>query len=280
MSQLQRIDRQQVKGWLPTWSADAHKQDFGHLWVFAGSVGFSGAPRLVAMGAQAMGVGLVSLVVPDAIYSIVATAELEAMVHPHIAMVDYQRCADAVVAGPGWGVQQQERLLALLQSDLPLLLDADALNMVAVDGELQDRVRQREAVTVLTPHCGEAARLLGWGSASRVQHDRELAWRTLVERYDCVVVLKGRDTLVGNAINSYYCPFGNNRLATAGSGDVLAGMIGALLAQRLDGASAAACAVALHALTTEREGWYRAGELAGIVAKLLRLLRKEACCKG
>ncbi|MDX8414185.1 MAG: NAD(P)H-hydrate dehydratase [Mariprofundales bacterium] len=272
---MKLIGRQQVKDWLPVRADDAHKQLFGHLWVFGGSVGFSGAPRLVAMGAQAMGVGLVSLVVPDAIYPIVAAAELEVMVHPQSARSDCQRSADAVVLGPGWGMGERAVLLAMLHGDLPLLLDADALNMVAADVVLQDAVRQRRATTVLTPHPGEAARLLGWGSASQVQHNREHAWRALVDLYGCVVVLKGLRTLVGDGDDLYGCPFGNNRLATAGSGDVLSGMVGALLAQGFDGVSAAACAVALHALTTERAGWYRAGQLGDVVADILALFRGD-----
>jgi len=271
---MQLINRQQVQDWLPAWSSDAHKQDFGHLWVFAGSVGFSGAPRLVAMGAQAMRAGLVSLVVPDEIYPIVATASLEEMVHPQSATPDYQARADAVVAGPGWGMAQQCQLSVLLQSELPLVLDADALNMMAEDRALQDAVRQRRAATVLTPHPGEAARLLGWNSASQVQQDRGLAWRKMIEAFGCVVVLKGAGTLAGDAQeNVYRCPFGNKRLATAGSGDVLAGMVGTLLAQRVAPGSASACAVALHALTTECDGWYRAGQLGDMVAKILASFR-------
>jgi len=270
------IARQHIQGWLPSLPDDAHKQNRGHLWVFGGSVGFSGAPRLVAVGAQAMGAGLVSLVVPDAIYPIVATASLEEMVHPLSATADYQSHADAVVAGPGWGMAQQEQLLQLLQGDLPLVLDADALNMVADDQALREALRQRHATTVLTPHPGEAARLLGAVSASQIQRDRESACCRLVDLFDCVVVLKGAGTLIGDVTEPMrICPFGNSRLATAGSGDLLAGMIGTLLAQRAVGHVAAACAVSIHALTVESASWYRAGQLGAVVAQLVLAFRNE-----
>jgi len=273
---MQTLTRQQVQHWLPTWSSDVHKYYLGHLWVFGGAIGFSGAPRLVAIGAQAMGVGLVSLVVPDTIYSIVATASLETMVHPQSAMVDYPLRADAVVAGPGWEMTQQNQLLTLLQSDLPLVLDANALNMVAEARALQTAVRHRDAATVLTPHPGEAARLLGWSSASRIQQDRNDACRKLVAQYGCVVVLKGAGSLIGDITDTmYYCPFGNMRLATAGSGDVLAGMVGTLLAQQVAPHAAAACAVALHALTTEYDSWYRAGQLGEVVTTILAAFRHQ-----
>ncbi|MDQ6965244.1 MAG: NAD(P)H-hydrate dehydratase [Mariprofundales bacterium] len=276
----QQIDQQQVRSWLPTWAVDAHKQERGHLWLFGGSVGYSGAPRLAAMGAQAMGVGLVSLVVPDEIYPVVASAELESMVHPQSPLVGCPLQADAVVVGPGWGRGQQKMLRSLLASDAPLLIDADALNMVAESEELQGAVRQRRAATLLTPHPGEAGRLLGWESGAKVQRDRVAVWHALVEKYGCVVVLKGWRSLVGSGGTLYVCPFGNNRLAIAGSGDVLAGMIGALLAQRLDAVSAAACGVALHALTVESPGWYRAGQLGDVVAELVASLRRgsDAIC--
>ena len=274
---MQQLTREQVRDWLPVWPAEAHKQQRGHLWVFGGSVGFSGAPRLVAMGAQAMGAGLVSLVVPDAIYPIVATAALEEMVHPASAAPDYRSRADAVVAGPGWGTAQRERLARLLEEAQPLVLDADALNMVAEHPALRQAVRDRQSPTVITPHPGEAARLLGWSSAGQVQRDRASACAALVAAFGGVVVLKGLGTLIGEAGGAVrYSPFGNNRLAIAGSGDVLAGMVGALLAQGVAPSRAAACAVALHGMTVECDGWYRAGQLGAVVAKL----RAGLCVEG
>jgi len=203
---------------------------------------------------------LVSLAVSDAIYAVVAAAA------PVEVMVQLQgsapwQGADALVAGPGWGRGQQHMLESLLASDQPLLLDADALNMVAADAALQARLRERRGRTVMTPHCGEAARLLGCDSAEVVR-DRQRALGALVARFDCTVLLKGAGSLIGNARGACWrSPFAANRLATAGSGDVLAGMIGALLAQGVVADQATIAAVLLHGLAGQEGGWYRAGQL-------------------
>ncbi|MDX8408512.1 MAG: NAD(P)H-hydrate dehydratase [Mariprofundales bacterium] len=260
MADVIQISCQQVADILPCWEADAHKNSLGHVWIFGGSVGYCGAPQLAAKGAQAMRVGLVSLAVSDAVYPVVATAApLEVMVHPQ-GVAPWQG-ADALVAGPGWGKGQQRMLESLLESDQPLLLDADALNMVAADATLQAKLRARGGQTVMTPHCGEAARLLGCGSAA-VAQDRQRALGELVACFDCTVLLKGEGSLIGNAKGvCWRAPFGGNRLATAGSGDVLAGMIGALLAQGIAADNATIAAVALHGLAGQQDGWYRAGQL-------------------
>ncbi|MDQ6951072.1 MAG: NAD(P)H-hydrate dehydratase [Mariprofundales bacterium] len=268
---MQEITRCGVAEMLPQWDADAHKQTLGHLWIFGGSVGYSGAPTLAAMGAQSMRVGLVSLAVPASIYPLVASASLEVMVHPQ-QQASWQG-ADAVVAGPGWGRNQQLCLAQLLEISQPLLLDADALNMVADSAGLRSQLRARSAVTLVTPHAGEAARLLDC-DAGEVQCDRRRALDCLVERFACHVLLKGAGSLVGAPNGArWYSPFGSNRLATAGSGDVLAGVAGALLAQGVAAENALVAAVALHGLAGEKTGWYRAGALPDLIFGLAEAMR-------
>ncbi len=256
---------------------DLHKGSFGHVWVFGGSEGFTGAPRLASMGAMAVHAGLVSIVCPEEVYAVIAASSLEVMVHRQLPEA-WQK-ADAVVAGPGWGQHQQEALGMLLKSDRVLLLDADALNMLAVDDSLKALAVGRKTTTVFTPHPGEAARLLGC-KAAEVQQGRPAALRRLVDQLQGWVVLKGAQTLIGAPDGRVWlCPYGNSRLATAGSGDVLSGMLGGLLGQvgrrGLPVEQALGAAVALHARAGEEKGWHRVGQLPDQVAKL-----RDALLKG
>lgn len=273
------------RGW-PRRSRLSHKGSFGHVWVFGGSPGYTGAAKLAALGALAAGSGLVSVVCPDQVWPIVASGSLESMVHSQSSPCwqsqeagEVIAQADAVVAGPGWGCEQKSMLVRLLASSHPLLLDADALNMIAADTDLQLRVRARAAVTVLTPHPGEAARLLGC-SADEIQMDRKRSVLRLASRYGSWVVLKGHETLIASPAGDLTLnPFGSPQLAVAGSGDVLAGMLGRQLAfwrrQGGDIGSMMAAAVALHGSAGERPGWYLASELAGVVASMRQSIERR-----
>jgi len=244
----------------------SHKRDFGHVWIFGGSQGYTGAPRLAASGAFAAGAGLVSIACPEDVYAIIAASSLEVMVHPQDSAP--WRQADAILAGPGWGRAQRAMLMELLAADTPLILDADALNMVAEDQELRVRLINRTAMAVITPHPGEAGRLLGI-SVADVQSDRLVAALQLAEVFQCWCILKGSESLITNPQHDVWlCPFGSPGLATAGTGDVLAGMIAALLGQGLKPEKALPAAVTLHALAGEQKGWYLAGELGKVIQRL------------
>ncbi|MEO9452915.1 NAD(P)H-hydrate dehydratase [Chromobacterium phragmitis] len=158
--------------------------------------------------------------------------------------------ADAFAVGPGLG--QQEQAARLLEQAIarpcPLVLDADALNLLATRDELAERVAARAAPTVLTPHPAEAARLLR-SSVGEVQSDRVRHVRRLAERFNCVAVLKGAGSLIARPDGFYRVnTSGGPELASAGQGDVLTGLIAALLAQGLDAFDAASLAVRLHGL--------------------------------
>ncbi len=272
---------------------DAHKGSFGHVWIFGGSVGFTGAPRLASLGALAVHAGLVSIVCSEEIWPVVAAASLETMVHRQEDCISEHaawHAADVLVAGPGWGGNQQQMLAELLASNKPLLLDADALNMLAGDALLMTAARNRKALTVFTPHAGEAARLLAC-EAAQVQLSRPAALLELVEKLNGWVVLKGAGTLIASPDGRIsLCPFGSSRLATAGSGDVLSGMIAGLLArglasggaemQTFDVGQAIAAAVVLHAKAGERDDWYRAGQLADRAADCLAVYAEKHAAGG
>jgi NAD(P)H-hydrate epimerase len=256
----------------------SHKGSYGHIWIFGGSTGFTGAPQLAGLGAYAAGAGLASIACPDDIWPVIAAANLEVMAHPE-SSADWQS-ADALVFGPGWGKTTQGRLLdAMLEVDLPMVIDADALNIVAASQSLQMKLAARKQITVITPHPGEAARLLDV-RVDDVQRDRKKAIMALTTRYGCWVVLKGSETLVASPDRDIYLnPFGSAQLAVAGSGDVLAGMIGAQLARtdvkKVSLGVLISAAVALHGKAGERSSWYLAGELAKIVADIRQHIERD-----
>lgn len=227
-----------------------HKGSFGDVAVIGGDAGMGGAALLAARAALHGGAGRVYVGLLDGSLSIDPT-QPELMLRP-VETLDVKTMT--VVCGCGGGDAVRAQLPRLLASASRLVLDADALNAIATDSQLQTQLHARAArgmATVLTPHPLEAARLSGGEAAgmdtARIQHDRLQAAQTLAAQFQCVVVLKGSGTVIAApgklpAIN----PTGNARLATAGTGDVLAGYIGALLAQGMPAFEAACAAVYRH----------------------------------
>jgi hydroxyethylthiazole kinase-like uncharacterized protein yjeF len=246
-----RLDWAKVSDQVEPRRRDAHKGDFGHVLVVGGAPGFSGAARLAGEGALRAGAGLVSVATHPAHAAHLNTGRPELMVRgiadPRELSPLLER-ASAVAIGPGlgrepWGVGLIERVLA---AGKPLVMDADALNWLA-------EARLRRDDWVLTPHPGEAARLLGC-SAAEVQADRFSALRHLQDLYGGTIVLKGAGTLVlgPSPRPPGVCSQGNPGMASGGSGDVLTGMIAALLGRGLDPENAAEAAVCLHAAAGDR----------------------------
>ena len=240
---------------LPRRRRDAHKGDFGRLFILAGSRDYTGAPALCADAAVRTGAGLVILAVPEETWPIIAAKCCnEAMVWPlpedYDMILRKASACDAAVIGPGLGQSgQTEQLVLALLRDLkcPVIVDADGLNILAKHIDILD---EREAVTVLTPHEGEFARLCGCGLPVE---DRVSAARDFAAAHGCVLILKGHRTVTaypngGCVVNTT----GNPGMARGGSGDALAGMLGALMCQ-FSRESACADGVWLHG---------RAGDLA------------------
>lgn len=273
---------------LPARDPGGHKGDFGRVAVVAGSRGRSGAAVLAARGALRGGAGTVTVFCPPSVEEVVVSALPEAMTEalPEKAgalsaeagaeLVDRLHGFDVAVVGPGLGtaagtVVAVHAVLAGLR--IPVVLDADGLNAFA--GDLRRLARHRTPA-LLTPHPGEAARLLG-SSSRAVQADRLMAARSLARRARCVVLLKGEATLTaapdGHVVVN---PTGTPLLATAGSGDVLAGLIGALVAGGLAVADAAAAAAWLHGAAGETlaDRLGDAGLLAHEVADTVPVVRR------
>ena len=243
----------------PARPGSAHKGDFGHVLAVAGSLGKSGAAVLCGTAALRAGAGLVTVATPEAAQPIVAAARPELMTEPlrregalRRSLELAGRC-DAAVIGPGWGSEGAAAETArafVARCPIPLVVDADALNVYA---PLASHAwPRRTAAMVLTPHPGEMARLLGVTVAS-VQADRLRAARELAEDTGATVVLKGQRTVVAEpggraAVN----PTGNAGMAKGGTGDVLAGVIAALLARGCDAWTAACAGVFVHGRAGDR----------------------------
>ena len=238
---------------IPRRPVDAHKGDFGKLFILAGSRGYTGAAALCAHAAVRSGAGLVTLAVPGDVYPILAAKCCdEVMVWPTPeddgAVLDKARGASAAVIGPGLGQGERGSRLALkLLRELacPVILDADGLNIISRHIDVLD---EREGPTILTPHDGEFARLAG---CTLPIGGRLGAARGFAEKHGCTLVLKGYRTITASGGGCAVNPTGNPGMAKGGSGDALAGVMGALAAQKMT--EAAALAVWLHG---------RAGDLA------------------
>lgn len=223
----------------------SHKGTFGDVAVVGGAKGMTGAALLAASAALHRGAGRVYVCLVD------ATARQDDVALPELMFRDFQTLdisATAVVCGCGGGELISEMMPALINNAQALVVDADGINALANDPELLVLLRHRASLgsrTVLTPHPLEAARLLKC-SAADVQADRIAAAEKLSQLTECVVVLKGSGTVIAQNSTIALNLTGNGRLATAGTGDVLAGMVGAGLAAGLDGYEAACQAVYIH----------------------------------
>ena len=250
---------------------DTHKGDYGHILILAGSTGFSGAAVLCANAAMRCGAGLVSLGVPEGLYSIIARkAYPEVMVKPlaqtkdrtlslkaYPAIMALARKADVLAMGPGLSqnIQTQKLVLKIVRdnrpatslgSSKPLVLDADALNLLVGHLEFIRTTNLEPGTTILTPHPGEFSRLIGRPLAY-VQKNREMLAKRFASDYNVILILKGHRTIIASPkAKAYVNETGNPGMSSAGSGDVLTGMIAALLGQGLSGFEAAKLGVSLH----------------------------------
>ncbi len=230
----------------------AHKGSCGHVLVLGGDHGYGGAVRLAGEAAARTGAGLTSVATRSQHVAALIAGRPELMAHGINSATDIAPLlarASVVAVGPGLGQDDFGRDLfaAALASGLPLVVDADALNLLA-----RDRQLPRRDDWILTPHPGEAARLLG-GTASQIEADRYGAARALHARFGGVVVLKGAGTVVYDGVSPPgVVPYGNPGMATGGMGDVLTGVIAALWAQGLPAAAAAALGACLHAVAADQ----------------------------
>ena len=265
---LRRIDDSALRDGLRRRRRTGHKGDYGHVLVVGGGEGMPGAVRLAGEAALRAGAGLVSVATHPTHAALLVASRPELMPHGISTPDDLAPLlerADVVAFGPGLGHTEWAQSLFehVRELSLPSVWDADALNWLA---EQPDRSETR----VITPHPGEAGRLLGC-SVSEVQADRLAALSALVEKFGGTVVLKGAGTLISGDPVPHLCTAGNPGMGSAGMGDLLTGIIAALMGQGLDIAAAAAVGVEVHA----RAGDFAAasGERGLIAGDLLAELR-------
>lgn len=251
--EVSNTTKEWVDSLLPERNVNTHKGDYGKVLLLCGSVGYTGAAALAAMGALRAGAGLVYLGVPESIYTVEAVKLLEPIVIPlkdqngMLSADAIEKIAtltermDAVLVGPGLGDSQGTYDVVrwvLNNFRGPVILDADGINVLKSH---KDVLRGRTSPTILTPHEGEFQRIGGDLCDGRVQAAVKLA-RDL----GVIVVLKGYGTVITDGVTCYLNTTGNPGMAVGGSGDVLAGILIGLLGQGLDPLEAAACATWLH----------------------------------
>ncbi len=246
---------------IPIRGPEAHKGDFGRVAIYAGSPGFTGAACLSSEAALRTGAGLVTLCVPAGLNPVMEIKLTETMTRPLgdtadflfspamiVQAIDSLKKADSVIIGPGIGTSEQvsEFVYELIGNcDKPMVIDADALSILAA-GHMELKIPG-----VLTPHPGEMSRLIGWDTQS-ISRDRIGAAVECALKYRAIVVMKGfRTVIVSSDGDIAINPTGSNSMASGGMGDVLSGIIGALLAQGLSGFNAACLGVYIHGLASD-----------------------------
>jgi hydroxyethylthiazole kinase-like uncharacterized protein yjeF len=246
---------------IPVRREDSHKGDYGKVFVIAGSRGMTGAAFLCSQGAILSGSGLVINGIPESLNAIMETKLTEVMTLPlketaknslslkaKDAIVDFARKCDVVAIGPGLGREAETRTLVkklLEEIEQPVILDADGIN--ALEGALEVLSKRRYR-TIVTPHPGEMARLMG-KDAVEIQANRIDIAKSVAEVAGVVVCLKGHRTVVANPEGATYVnETGNSGMASGGTGDVLTGMIASFIGQGVDDFSAAVSAAYLHGL--------------------------------
>ncbi len=279
---------------LPKYDENTHKGTRGRVVIVAGATGLTGAAALSAYGAQRIGAGLVTVACPESLIPIMSVKLTEPMTAPvpeveggFLSLKATGRIlhlttnVNSIVIGPGIGRHRETGQLLrelLTKLTVPMVVDADALNLLG--GQL-DIFKALRAPAILTPHPGEAAWLLKT-TINEVEQNRVKVAKHIAQGYNVTVVLKGRFTVIANPQGEVRInPTGNRGLATGGTGDVLSGIIGGLLAQRLSPFDAATTGVYIHGLAGEKASrrlgpdGLLAGDLLPYLPRLLRQLREN-----
>ena len=265
------IDQRKLRLALRPRARDSHKGDFGHALIIGGDIGMAGAALMAAEACARTGAGKISVATHREHIPAFIARRPELMVHG-IEFADdllpLLSLATVIVIGPGLGQSDWSKAMleSVLASNLPLVVDADALNLIASN----DSKPQREN-WILTPHPGEAARLLNTDT-QQISTDRPDHARRLQQTFQGVVVLKGKGSLIATPDALYQCKRGNPGMASGGMGDVLSGIIGGLLAQGFSSNDAACFGVELHAAAADIAA-KQSGERGLLATDLLLPLR-------
>ena len=264
----------ECQDWLPKRLEDSHKGSNGRLLIVGGERAMAGAACLAGWSAYIAGVGLVRVATIPGNATVITCCRPELLVsgisEAHQLKPLFQQ-TDILALGPGLGQTKWSHQIFefCLEHNKPDVIDADGLNLLAQSPD-------KRQGWILTPHAGEAARLLKC-QVAEIQADRMAAAREIVSLYGGICILKGRGSLIVSNDNSRICPYGNAALAVAGSGDVLTGLLAGLLAQGMNSYKSAVTAVVLHACAADSHADQHGsiGMLASDLMKPLRKLRNE-----
>jgi hydroxyethylthiazole kinase-like uncharacterized protein yjeF len=224
---------------------DANKGNFGHVLIIGGNFGMGGAVIMAAEASYRAGAGKVTVLTKAENFTALLARLPNAMtITSDFPTEKILENKTVIIIGCGLGKSEwaQELFALAMHSNLPKIIDADALNILSESKKTYDL-----ANSIITPHVGEAARLLEI-STDEIQKDREVAIKKLYEKFGATAILKGNGTLIFGGKEIYKCPYGNAGMATAGMGDILSGLIGGLVAQHLENEKAAIFGVNIHAL--------------------------------
>jgi NAD(P)H-hydrate epimerase len=236
---------------------DTHKGDYGHILIIAGSPSYTGAAWLCSQSALRCGAGLVTIAVPKSIHQTIAGRVVEAITLPvpdkkgmfskasEKAILNFSKTVDCAVIGPGVSRAKhtQQFVLDMIKNlKIPVIIDADGLYPLRGRWDI---IAQREHLTILTPHCGEMSRLTGM-SVDNIQKNRQAIAKSIAQRWNCIIVLKGYKTVCTDGKRVYINNTGNPGMATGGMGDALSGIIGAFAGRNIDPFNATCCAVYIH----------------------------------
>ena len=258
---MKELSVEYIRKCLPIRRSNQNKGDFGHVLVIGGSLGMAGSVCMAALGALKSGAGLVTVAVPKSISDIVSIKLTECMVLPlndcngaldttaSDDVLKFSKKCNTVVFG--MGARKNAGTVRVLESLLmdyagTLVLDADGLNVLAENPDFLNI--ERKCSLIITPHPGEMSRLINQPIPD-IQNNRCRVASTYAEQHNLTVALKGERTVIANKSDLYINPTGNVGMATGGSGDVLAGIIGAFAAQGIDLIQAACCGCFIHGLS-------------------------------
>ncbi|MDP2682590.1 MAG: NAD(P)H-hydrate dehydratase, partial [Deltaproteobacteria bacterium] len=278
------LDFEGIKKLLRPRRGNSHKGTFGHVFVLAGSTGKTGAAAMTSVGAMRAGAGLVTLGIPKSLNPIMAKKLTEVMTYPLPestsgvlgyealgSIISFIRDKKVVIIGPGLTVSEPVKKLVLrliTESKIPLVIDADAVNCLAGDVRI---LKKAKAPVVITPHPGEMARLVGM-TVKDVQEDRIGIASRFAKENNVIVALKGARTVIAEPSGRIFInPTGNPGMATAGTGDILSGMIGGFIAQGYSHIDAARIGVYLHGLAGD-EAAKEKGQVGMMAGDILNIL--------
>lgn len=278
--QPRRAELAECQGWLPVRAEDSHKGSNGRVLIAGGEQSMAGAACLAGWSAYNAGAGLVRVATIPGNVTAITSCRPELLVSAIVSASTLKpllRQIDTLALGPGLGQTAWSRSIFeyCLEHATPNIVDADGLNLLA-------DTRDKRADWILTPHPGEAARLLDC-QARDIQADRLAAASEIVHRYGGICILKGHGSLVvSEQGDAWLCPYGNAALAVAGTGDVLTGLLAALLAQGMRPVQASVAAVVLHASAADRYAaeFGNVGMLASELMGPIRKLRNQPLMKN